>query len=794
MSKQMWHVHHMRFSNRHMKSLGDINMFSRIVILVLDHNYLESIDELINCRQLIKLDIHSNQISVLPDGMFWSQLQNLRILFAHDNPIGRVEAIHSLVACGRLQILTLYDSPLAIKRNYRHHVVNTIWSLKALDNYVVSDEEIIEDAVFKGTRFSTRSKAFEVDLSSVHPKPRTFEEELIAVRDLMARVNKIMAHFCPVLIIQKNIRFWLTYKRYRLYTESRIWAAMTIQQAWRKYKNLPSPHESDLVGDEIDNLVGLQYSSASPSGIPRLSKSFHTKKESFMAPSRHSSQIGKSSDRHFSTSSFNRRVRHGKRGVVIDWHKLQQISSEREDSLNARAIVTKAQKMTFKKIPGHVPGTRTIPAPPPLPGRKPLLHQKQFFGPVVGDTDESPTNHKHCIPETLPEMDRSYTHLALPLISSGYRTLTQPLSAEQLKRALIESDEVPHTNYRITGKKTDIGEVDMFEEAVLAKKELGQGIRDMETNFHEKVAREPVRMREKADVNLKERFLYERMQRTMGLSALTAVQQAYRDRELDEKRAVEMQRILMMKERRELAKQRVEAYHKERKLQVMANRDADRKACKDSLEHRERDIILDIDQSLTKRAKIKAHRKQRDAELKFSKEFITQQTSVSKALIRHDRQLRNDNRLNEHIEKVESMKDLEREQQEIVKKYLQHRKMLRQTENSMSRAALDTKMLQYANDTLYEARSRVDHLKSKEKQARQFTALPQTAHTAPILEAETPPTITKDIAEAIKNSRQRARKSGLPLYVPSPTRAENRPETRLTLSGGLARGTVMDNF
>ena len=48
------------------------------------------------------------------------------------------------------------------------------------------------------------------------------------------------------------------------------------------------------------------------------------------------------------------------------------------------------------------------------------------------------------------------------------------------------------------------------------------------------------------------------------------------------------------------------------------------------------------------------------------------------------------------------MKDMEREQQEIVKKYLQHRKMLRQTENAMARAALDTKMLQDANDRVYE--------------------------------------------------------------------------------------------
>jgi len=39
----------------------------------------------------------------------------------------------------------------------------------------------------------------------------------------MAKVNYVMAHYCPVLIIQKNIRFWLTYRRYRLYMDSRMW-------------------------------------------------------------------------------------------------------------------------------------------------------------------------------------------------------------------------------------------------------------------------------------------------------------------------------------------------------------------------------------------------------------------------------------------------------------------------------------------------------------------------------------------------------------------------------------------
>lgn len=256
--------------------------------------------------------------------MFWSQLQKLRILLLHDNPIARVEVIHSLAACGRLQILTLYDSPLALKvfighilcflciiyvlwlqwitihilqRNYRHHIANTLWSLKALDRHVISDEEIIEDAVFKNTRFATLGKLFQVDVCPPYPKVgqlqsiiskiyecntswfyqpgATFEEELIGIRNVMSQVNRIMAHYCPVLIIQKNIRFWLTYRRYRLYIASQIWwvelfdytesklqschlirgtslrAASTIQKAWRKYKKIPQYTPADTGLEEL---------------------------------------------------------------------------------------------------------------------------------------------------------------------------------------------------------------------------------------------------------------------------------------------------------------------------------------------------------------------------------------------------------------------------------------------------------------------------------------------------------------------------------------------------------------
>ena len=52
---------------------------------------------------------------------------------------------------------------------FRHHVVNSIWTLKALDGFAISDEEIIEDAAFGG-KFKALSPSFAVNLCPVYPE------------------------------------------------------------------------------------------------------------------------------------------------------------------------------------------------------------------------------------------------------------------------------------------------------------------------------------------------------------------------------------------------------------------------------------------------------------------------------------------------------------------------------------------------------------------------------------------------------------------------------------------------
>ena len=99
------------------------------------------------CQEFIKC--HSIfQIEKLPSKSFWESLTKLHTLYLHDNGISRFEDVKNLAQACRLTILTLYDTPLSLKNNYRHCVVNAIWSLRCLDSCVVSDEEIIEDANF----------------------------------------------------------------------------------------------------------------------------------------------------------------------------------------------------------------------------------------------------------------------------------------------------------------------------------------------------------------------------------------------------------------------------------------------------------------------------------------------------------------------------------------------------------------------------------------------------------------------------------------------------------------------
>ncbi|KAI2661801.1 Leucine-rich repeat and IQ domain-containing protein 3 [Labeo rohita] len=193
-----------RLSGLLLKSLDQIGSCRALRICVLADNFLTRIDALMECTCLVKLDLKGNQIVQLPDVSRWSNLKELQLLYLHDNNMSAWNNIKGLAGCLNLTALTLFDTPLSLKKNYRHCLVNNIWSLKALDNFVISDEEIIQNWTLP-FQFKAMKQHFCV---SLYPctKSDSFETEMKVAYKIISEINRIQAFYSPTLIIQRWIR------------------------------------------------------------------------------------------------------------------------------------------------------------------------------------------------------------------------------------------------------------------------------------------------------------------------------------------------------------------------------------------------------------------------------------------------------------------------------------------------------------------------------------------------------------------------------------------------------------
>ena len=66
----------------------------------------------------------SFQISELPPEDFWSSLISLQVLYLDGNLLSEQSNTKRLNGCRKLHILTLYNTPLSLIHNYRHHTIN----------------------------------------------------------------------------------------------------------------------------------------------------------------------------------------------------------------------------------------------------------------------------------------------------------------------------------------------------------------------------------------------------------------------------------------------------------------------------------------------------------------------------------------------------------------------------------------------------------------------------------------------------------------------------------------------
>lgn len=222
----------------------------------------------------------------------------------------------------------------------------------------------------------------------------------------------------------------------------------------------------------------------------------------------------------------------------------------------------------------------------------------------------------------------------------------------------------------------------------------------------------------------------------MGLSCLQAVNIAYKERERAERQAIQSQIVLSAKDAREMSTHRIKMYKKEKRASVMRNRQRDHARTEDVIERRETRVKQHLEFSNQKRqntANVKSNRKNEQV---FLRDFSVQNTSVSKALMRHDRLTGMEETTRLKTELVLERENDHKTQKEIVRKYMEHRQQMRQMDSALSRSALKTRAIQEANDRLLEAQWRVAQKKALSAhvhQSQHDRRLYEHTHLFPVL-------------------------------------------------------------
>ncbi|XP_052788033.1 uncharacterized protein LOC128222969 [Mya arenaria] len=679
-----------RLDGYHLRKIGDLTFCMNIRILVLNNNFLTKIDGLAACRHLIKLDLHSNQISQLPGLAFWSGMRALKFLHLHDNPLGKYESLQNLATCPNLMALTMFDTPLSLKRNYRHHVVNSVWTLKALDNYVISDEEIIEDAVFGGP-FGAKNPNFRVQLYHNTGERSSFADELHLMKEIEWHINQIQAHFSPVLIVQKFMRGHLSRKKYGSVRQPKVKSARGT---------VPPPPSSSPVPDSIQREATMIHftdrlqASPSPSEDTSYQRKEQTEgyQEPFTTPLDMAYDPGTGPPSEAMTRNGSPRKR---KNLLINLAKLETGTFSSIYDAEQIAIETVLPQDSSEK-PESSAKRRLRKRKEKTPQRKIVKSVRQFFGPMVGST---PT----------PDIEDRQE----------------------------DEEETPVTEYRLRGYKPNIILIDPTTEMILSKQEAGRFVRDAEFEHHKRLqdAATP-RIKQPKKIVSNDQRIYSRAHGTMGMSCLFAVHQAYKDREKAEKTASKMEHILSMRDERDRAKERIKLYHDEKRSNALKQRDLERAKTLEHLEKREMQRLNYLDKRHEIKNKSADLNKSYRQDYTFITEFSNQHTSVSNALMRHDRQAKFEDHIQGKTDLVANMSAAEQEQKEVVKKYLEHRQLMRQTESAMARATLDTRMLTEVNDRMLEARTRVAQQKARRDTVQAFYPLPvmtpvPTASSAP---------------------------------------------------------------
>ena len=126
-------------------------------------------------------------------------LHSLKFLYLHHNNIAKWSDISSLVTLPKILHITLFANPVCTVPGYRHFLVNSTRSLLALDTYVITDEERIEDASF-GYRFRALNEYMKLHVPD-YAKEKSAEQHIFNLEVDIYRLRRIFERNSPSIMI-----------------------------------------------------------------------------------------------------------------------------------------------------------------------------------------------------------------------------------------------------------------------------------------------------------------------------------------------------------------------------------------------------------------------------------------------------------------------------------------------------------------------------------------------------------------------------------------------------------------
>ena len=280
--------------------------------------------------------------------------------------------------------------------------------------------------------------------------------------------------------------------------------------------------------------------------------------------------------------------------------------------------------------------------------------------------------------------------------------------------------------FRLSGFRPPMQAVDSFREMLISKREAGKEVRRAAREIERTAAQEPRKVAVKRQTVTTDQKLFIRTHGTMGLACLRAVHRAYRERERAIALSSKAIAVGQMRENREQAKERVIAFKQDYKEASLRRRARDSVRTTEMLKQRQAKEISEHERLSTARAMTAEQLQARRADVAFVADFNCQQTSISNALQRHDRISHRDEHAQEIEDLVRRERELSQDQQTLVRRYMEHRQLIRQAETAMARAELNQHLSREASQRKTAAKERVAQIKARGQETTEYYSAPVT--------------------------------------------------------------------